>query len=301
MNSNEEKLLREFVRKTFVSKVLQEQKRVMLQEQKIRGFVRSMISEVITEDRNTVINESRDVANPHPNTGINKLRDAIRKSKVSIKSKYQQLTSSPEQRESFTNHFLAAFVRMFDQADALSASADEAEVEAVDSELGLPNEDSSLEGDKLQAPPEDEMDDIEDDIESLLESIINELDIELNEEEEELKNNDIISNDIEKEKETEKNKNLSQVEKDFQKKKNQEKEREEFGSGIEGDSTGRNQAFDAFNLVQSYFLDNYFDLDNDEDKEMFKKWGLYNLKLLLDSFEEEVNTQIEQPNIENPQ
>ena len=42
----------------------------------------------------TVINEAKDMANPHPNTGINKLRDAIRKAKPSIKSKFQQLTTS---------------------------------------------------------------------------------------------------------------------------------------------------------------------------------------------------------------
>ena len=90
------------------------------------------------------------------------------------------------------------------------------------------------------------------------------------------------------------------MEKDVEKKKAKDAEREEFGAGIDGDSTGRNQAFDAFNLVQSYFSDNYLDLDNIEDKEMFKKWGLYNLKLLLDSYEEELNPGLEQPDIANP-
>jgi hypothetical protein len=33
---------------------------------------------------------------------------------------------------------------------------------------------------------------------------------------------------------------------------------------------------------------------------MFKKWGLYNLKLLIDSYEEELNPSLEAPNIENP-
>ena len=72
------------------------------------------------------------------------------------------------------------------------------------------------------------------------------------------------------------------------------------GAGLEGDSTGRNQAFDAFNLVQSYFSDNYLDLDSPDDREMFKKWGLYNLKLLLDSYEEELIPQLDTPQIENP-
>ena len=52
--------------------------------------------------------------------------------------------------------------------------------------------------------------------------------------------------------------------------------------------------------MQSYFSDNYLDLDSLEDRDMFRKWGLYNLKLLLDSYEEELNPGIETPNIEDP-
>lgn len=294
LNSNEEKVLREFVRKTFVAKMLQEQKKKMLQEQQVRKYVRSLISETMIDKLNTVISESKDMANPHPNTGINKLRDAIRKAKPSIKTKFQQLTSSEEQRDSFKNHLLAAFVRLFNELDAISAKADEGEVLATDSELGL----------DLEAPPEDEMDQLEKEIEAetgediQLENMLREIDIDVEDAPEEV---DVVSDEIENEKEAEKNKNLSQVEKDVQKKKEQEKAREEFGAGLEGDATGRNQSFDAFNLVQSYFSDNYLDLDDPNDREMFKKWGLYNLKLLLDSFEEELAPQLQAPEIQNPQ
>ena len=294
MNNKEEKLLREFVRKTFVKKVLQEQKEAMLQEQKVRSFVRLLINEVSEEKRNTVISEAKDMANPHPSTGINKLRDAIRKAKPSIKTKFQQLTSSADQRESFTNHLLAAFVRLFDQLDALSASS-EAEQGLEDTSADL----AGLEepGADIEAPPEEEMADIEDDIEDLLESILREVEIDI---EDEADQNDIVSDEIADEKDSETKKNMSQVEKDVEKKKAQDKEREEFGAGLQGDSTGRNQAFDAFNLVQSYFSDNYLDLDSPDDREMFKKWGLYNLKLLLDSYEEELTPQLDTPQIENP-
>ena len=299
MNSNDEKLLREFVRKTFVKKMLQEQKKQFLQEQQVRKFVRSLISESMEEKRNIIISEAKDMANPHPNTGINKLRDAIRKAKPSIKTKFQQLTTSKEQRESFSNHLLAAFVRFFDQMDALSAQAEESEVEKVDAELGA---DLGGESSELEAPPSD--DELEAELEDelgqdiQLENILREIDIDVEGDPEEM---DVVSGDIQDEKESTKNKNMSQVEKDVEKKKSQDKEREEFGAGLDGDTTGRNQAFDAFNLVQSYFSDNYLDLANDEDRQMFKKWGLYNLKLLLDSYEEELSAQPEQPNIENPQ
>ena len=52
--------------------------------------------------------------------------------------------------------------------------------------------------------------------------------------------------------------------------------------------------------MQSYFSDNYLDLDSLEDRDMFRKWGLYNLKLLLDSYEEGLNPGVETPNIEDP-
>ena len=57
MNSKDEKLLREFVKKTFVQKMLREQKEAMLQEQKVRSFVRALIKEVVEETANTVIYE----------------------------------------------------------------------------------------------------------------------------------------------------------------------------------------------------------------------------------------------------
>lgn len=290
MNNKDEKLLREFVRRTIVNpamKILKEEKR---REDAVRLWVRSQIRELQEQKFFTVINEAKDMANPHPNTGINKLRDAIRKAKPSIKSKFQQLTTAAEQRESFSNHLLAAFVRLFDQLDALSAEG-EAEEVAGDETLAA----EPAETDTLEAPEEGDIDDIEKELDALLES----LNLTEQEEEEEGDDNDVVSDELEAEKEA--SKNLSQVEKDVEKKKSQEQERETFGGGLEGDTTGRNQAYDTFNLVQSYFSDAYLDLNNDEDKTMFKKWGLYNLKLLLDSYEEELNPNIESPDIQNPQ
>lgn len=193
MNTKDEKLLREFVRRTFVKKMLQEQHNTMLQEQKVRSFVRSLINEVSEEKANTVIYEAKEMANPHPSTGINKLRDAIRKAKPSVKTKFQQLTSSSEQRESFSNHLLAAFVRLFDQLDALSASS-EAEQGLEDTSADL----AGLEepGAEIEEPPEDAMDDIGDDIEGLLESMLNEIDVDIADEADE---NDVVSKDIENE------------------------------------------------------------------------------------------------------
>jgi len=290
MNNKDEKLLREFVRRTIVKPAMQVLKEEKRKEDAVRLWVRSHIRELQEQQFNTVIYEAKDMANPHPNTGINKLRDAIRKAKPSIKSKFQQLTTSAEQRESFRNHILAAFVRLFDQLDALSAEGQPEDV-AGDQDLAA----EPAETDTLQAPDESELDDIEKELDALMEALT----LSEQEEEEEGDENDVVSVDLEKEKEDAKN--LSQVEKDVEKKKAQDREREEFGAGLEGDSTGRNQAYDTFNLVQSYFSDAYLDLNNGEDKDMYKKWGLYNLKLLLDSYEEELNPDLETPDIQNPQ
>lgn len=290
MNHKDEKLLREFVRRTIVQPAVQVLKEEKRKEDSVRLWVRSHIREFIEKDYNTVINEAKDMANPHPSTGINKLRDAIRKAKPSIKTKFQQLTTSVEQRESFSNHLLAAFVRLFDQLDALSAEGSVEDVAAEDSLAAEP-----AETDTLQAPDEGDIDDIEKELDALMESLTL-----TEEEEEELgDDNDVVSDELTAEKEAAKN--LTQVEKDVEKKKSQESEREQFGGGLEGDSTGRNQAYDTFNLVQSYFSDAYLDLNNADDKEMYKKWGLYNLKLLLDSYEEELSPNLETPDIQNPQ
>ena len=178
MNSKDEKLLREFVKKTFVAKMFREEKEKFLQEQKVRSWVRSLISETQEETTNTVIFEAKEQTNPHPNTGINKLRDSIRKAKPSIKTKFQQLTSSSEQRDSFVNHLLAAFVRLFDQLDALSASTDELE---MDSEVGS-LETGGTPQPELSAPPEgtDIESDLEDELDIQLENVLREIDIDLN-------------------------------------------------------------------------------------------------------------------------
>jgi chromosome segregation ATPase len=290
MNHKDEKLLREFVRRTIVNpavKVLREEKR---REDSVRLWVRSQIREFQEQQFNTIISEAKDMANPHPSTGINKLRDAIRKAKPSIKTKFQQLTTSSEQRESFTNHLLAAFVRLFDQLDALSAEGNAEDVASDETLAAEP-----AETDTLQAPDDGDIDDIEKELDSLMEALTL-----TEEEEEELgDDNDVVSDELTAEKESAKN--LSQVEKDVEKKKSQDLDREQFGGGLEGDSTGRNQAYDTFNLVQSYFSDAYLDLNNSDDKEMYKKWGLYNLKLLLDSYEEELSPNLDTPDIQNPQ
>ena len=270
-----ETLMRNYIRNKIKKNLWEQKKRQEREEYSLRLVIRSMIK------------EAKEMANPHPNTGINKLRDAFRKAKPTLKTKYQQLTSTPEQRETFTSHMLSAFVRLFDELDALQAQGEiDDEIQGIESDAGAESTD-------LEAPPEDAGDDIEDELEGLLESILKEVEVNIGDDDE----MDIVSDDEKEEKEKAK----SQAEKDFDKKKEAETEKQEFGAGMDGDTTGRNQAFDAFRLVQSYFSDAYLDLANEEDQKMYRDWCLYNMKLLFKNFEESLPTAPEQPNIENPE
>ena len=271
-----EMLMRKYIRNK-IKKQLWEQKKLEQQkEHQLRLVIRS------------IIKEAKETANPHPNTGINKLRDAFRKAKPTLKTKYQQLTSSQEQRDAFSAHMLRAFVRLFDELDALQAKGEvEGEVEDIEAAVG---EAPDL---GLEKPPDDQgAENIEDDIEELLESILNEVQVDIKDDD-----MDIVSDEEKKEEED----NKSQTEKDFEKKKKSDEEKETFGAGLDGDATGRNQAFDAFRLVQTYFSDAYLDLSDEEDQKMYRDWCLYNMKLLFQNFEESLPTNPDEPNIENPE
>tara|TARA_Y100001973_G_C5206652_1_gene341925 strand:- start:4070 stop:5059 length:990 start_codon:yes stop_codon:yes gene_type:complete len=265
-----EVLLRQYIRKKIKEQIHEQLKIEQEQEHELRLVIRSLIK------------EAKEMANPHPNTGINKLRDAFRKAKPTLKSKYQQLTTSAEQRETFTSHMLQAFINLFDELDALQAQGEgEGEIEAANLEPEEPPAPSTLE-----APPED----VEKEIEDMLQEMLNEIDVEIEDEE-----IDVVS-DEEKEEAPK-----SQTQKDFEKKKEKEAEKQEFSQDLAGDATGRNQAFDTFRLVQSYFSDAYLDLSNEEDQKMYRDWCLYNLKLLFQNFEESLPTVPEAPSIQNPE
>jgi hypothetical protein len=261
-DQNTENLMREYIRNKIRSKLHETIKFEEQQEYELRLVIRE------------IIKEAKENANPHPNTGINKLRDSFRKAKATIKSKFQQLTTDPEQRKTFRSHMLNAFEKLFQELDGLNAK-------------GLPKEEPEGEEMDLQAPPDDQEGDdtglnIEDDVESILKEV--KIDLPDNIEIEDTPTSD------------------DQTKKDFEKKEKENEEKANLNPEIEqGDTTGRNQAFDTFRLVQSYFSDAYLDIDNEDDKKMFKDWCLYNMKLLLDNYEDQLAAAPEEPNIENPE
>lgn len=65
---------------------------------------------------------------------------------------------------------------------------------------------------------------------------------------------------------------------------------------IEGeDETGRNIALQAFKRVEKQIREAYSILANEEDRELFYKYLITNLKLYFDKFEDELQTMVKEP------
>ena len=72
-------------------------------------------------------------------------------------------------------------------------------------------------------------------------------------------------------------------------------EREEFGSGVEGDETGRNMAYQSFKKIETAIIDSYELLSDPEDQELYYDYLIANLKLYFDKFEDEIAKTVDEP------
>jgi hypothetical protein len=85
-----------------------------------------------------------------------------------------------------------------------------------------------------------------------------------------------------------------------EKEPSEEEEVEKFS--IKGqDRTGRNRAFTDYKNVEKNILTAYDNLDDPTDREMFSDYLLTNLKLYFERFEEELSTELPEPDIEVPE
>tara|TARA_R110002020_G_scaffold136782_3_gene305308 strand:+ start:7719 stop:8546 length:828 start_codon:yes stop_codon:yes gene_type:complete len=70
--------------------------------------------------------------------------------------------------------------------------------------------------------------------------------------------------------------------------------RDDFG--VDGaDETGRNVAYNAFKKIETSIIDAYELLSNAEDQELFYDYLIANLKLYFDRFENEIESNVEEP------
>jgi len=72
-------------------------------------------------------------------------------------------------------------------------------------------------------------------------------------------------------------------------------EKDEFGTGVDGDETGRNMAYQSFKKIETNIIDSYELLSAPEDQELFYDYLIANLKLYFDKFEEEIASNLEEP------
>jgi len=111
----EEQKLRRYVRRAI--KVIKERKKnTLIQENRLRRYIRDLIQEANTDvSTNT----------PHKSTGINALAALLKNIIPTIEDEYKQLTSGPEQRESFRAHILKAVQNSLAPIDAVANAPNE--------------------------------------------------------------------------------------------------------------------------------------------------------------------------------
>ena len=66
------------------------------------------------------------------------------------------------------------------------------------------------------------------------------------------------------------------------------------------DKTGRNRAYTDYKDIEKNLITAFDDLDDPQDRQMFKEYLLTNLKLYFERFEEELQTDLPEPDIETP-
>jgi hypothetical protein len=102
-----EEMLRDYIRKTLV----QEDRIVEQQENKLRSVIRQMISEATEAD-------------PSKNTGINVLEEVLNDIATQFKDNYKMLTTDPAERVSFILHFIAFINDILNQEKMNDEAAD---------------------------------------------------------------------------------------------------------------------------------------------------------------------------------
>ena len=192
---------------------------------------------------------------PNKSTGINVLEDLLKKIVPVFKDDFRLLTTNEEQRKSFRAHIVKAIV---DTLTPVDVNNDAEQPKGSD-------EPEEFEEEEIEVLGLNEVIDIE-----------------------------IISDEPDDEKfiDIRSDKEIA----DEEGEEEEEDPRDEFGKGLEDlDTTGRNMAYNTFKKVQTNIIDAYELLDDPEDQELFYDYLIANVKLYFDKFEDELETNVEEP------
>jgi len=237
----EEQTLRRIIRKLIVKSQKAAQAQEVLEEQKLRGIVRKMI----LLEKTPVGDEA-----PHESTGINILRNTLKKIIPSIKDAYMSLTTSPEQRKSYIAHLingidniLAPIEINLDAPETAPAIKEEILDEDIEVDIGSEEDFVDFPGSETILPDEEEEAEIDDDEE-------------------------LVTRGMESK---------------------------------ENDETGRNVAIGTFKQIQNSIIDDFGDLANDEDREIYHDYIKTNVLLWKDKFEKLLTKTAELPEPTTPE
>ena len=165
--NQEERILREYIRKK-ISSVLAEQER---KEFQLRQVIRQLLKEGDLSD-----------LHPHRSTAINTLEDVLKKAIPTLRKDYKNLTTDKNQRESFRSHILKAMKDIlapainnakFAQSNALLSEPTPEDIKAPDetdpdlealeeADVQIDLTDKDEDEKKLNVEPDDEPDEKED-------------------------------------------------------------------------------------------------------------------------------------------
>ena len=119
----EELILRESIKKV-IKIVLEKRKREEKQQLNEEKQLRSLIRKLIITEASSVSDEI-----PHRSTGINVLRDMLKKFIPQMEIAYKQLTTDKEQRDSFRAHVLKALKNILAPSQAVAAINEQEDIE----------------------------------------------------------------------------------------------------------------------------------------------------------------------------
>jgi len=200
----EEDLLRENIRKIITKIHTKREEKELNEEQVLRGVISRLLQE------KTAVNDEI----PHEKTGINKLRQTLKKVIPQIRDAYLSLTTDPEQRKSYIAHLVNGI-------------------------------------DNLLAP-------IETNIDAPKPALAEEMDedIEIDDDEE------LLTRGL---------------------------------KDSENDATGRNASLGTFKQIQGTIVNDFGELANDEDRELYHDYLKTNILLWKDNFEEFLTANLPEP------
>lgn len=264
-----EKFIAETMLRIKIQKMLQEKKQKKLkyiQKERAKKDFRKYVQNMLAEAKKSPI--------PYGSTGISVLADTLKKINPIIHDDFITLTTDKEQRRSFRAHIINGFRNALAPMRAYEGEPVSDTDDGFGDLSGAANDLLAAPGMMQEADPEDGLDagvpqagDVDGDGIPDAEDKFIETDPE-----------------IEKEKEDQ----LPSPE---------EQELDQFSVDGE-DETGRNMALQTFKKVEKTISDAYILLSNQKDKDEFYEFGIINLKLYFDRWEEELQQNIQEiPNV----